>query len=177
MELDDDVSRSDLSRITEFLNQELEGMFLGDIKNYFTRRLLEQRDSFYNFLEKAMHILSSPNLLKMDDRMYFEGAVSLMACPEFRDIKRARLFMRLFEEKDAILDLFNEDMEYEGIKVHIGKENSCKDIQQCTVITCNYKIKNRTIGALGAIGPTRMEYGKVISAVRYLSEVLGKALE
>jgi len=177
MELDDDVSRSDLFRITEFLNQELEGVFLGDIKNYLTRRLLEQRDSFYDFLKKAMHILSSPNLLKMDDRMYFEGAVSLMACPEFRDIKRARLFMRLFEEKDAILNLFNEDMEYEGIKVHIGKENSCKDIQQCTVITCNYKIKNRTIGALGAIGPTRMEYGKVISAVRYLSEVLGKALE
>ena len=176
-DLEDEISRTDLLRIAEFLNQELGGMFLGDIKNYLTRRLLEQRDSFYNFLKKAMHIMSLPGLFRTEDKIYFEGTSSLMACPEFRDISRMRLFMRLFEEKREILNLFNEDMESEGIKVHIGKENICKDIQHYSVVTCNYKIDNRTIGALGAIGPTRMEYGKVMSAVTYLSEVLGKALE
>ena len=70
-----------------------------------------------------------------------------------------------------------EDMETDGVKVHIGKENSCRYIQDCTIITCNYKIKDRTIGALGAIGPTRMEYGKVITVVKYLSHILGNILE
>ena len=109
--------------------------------------------------------------------MYFEGATSIMSCPEFKDISKARLFLRFFEDKKEIVELFNEDMEKDGIKVHIGRENACKYIQECTVITCNYKIKERTIGAIGAIGPTRMQYGKVISAVTYLSQVLGKALE
>ncbi|NQT75272.1 MAG: heat-inducible transcription repressor HrcA [Candidatus Omnitrophica bacterium] len=177
IDLEEEIDKAELFRITEFLNQELGGMFLGEIRSYLTRRLLEQRDSFYAFLKKAILMLSAPSLLRKEDRVYFEGAVSLMSYPEFKDISKARLFLRLFEEKKDILDLFNEDMETEGIKVHIGKENTCKSIQECSVVTCNYKIRQRTIGAIGAIGPTRMEYGKVIPAVNYLSEVLGKVLE
>ena len=177
LELEEEITKPELFRLSEFLNQELEGMFLGETKDYLTRRLLQQRDSLYTFFEKAILMLSTPSLLKMEDRFYFEGTTSLMSYPEFVDIRKARLFLKLFEEKKDILDLFNEDMETEGVKVHIGKENICKSIQECSVITCNYKVKQRTIGALGAIGPTRMEYGKVIFAVRYLSEVLGKALE
>ncbi|NQV04336.1 MAG: heat-inducible transcription repressor HrcA [Candidatus Omnitrophica bacterium] len=177
MEIEDEFCKSDLVRISEFLNQELEGMFLGDIKDYLTRRLLQEHDSFYTFLKKAMLVLSIPSFLKTEDRMYFEGATSIMSCPEFKDISKARLFLKLLDDKKEILDLFNEDMEKDGIKVHIGGENAFKYMQECTIITCNYKIRHRTIGAIGAIGPTRMEYGKVISAVGYLSEVLGKALE
>jgi heat-inducible transcriptional repressor len=177
MDMDGETSRSELFRIAEFLNHELEGMFLGEIKNHLTRRLLQQGDSFYTFLKKAMLILSSPSLLRMEDRMYFEGTTTLMAYPEFRDIRKARLFLKIFEEKKDILDLFDEDMETEGIKVHIGRENAYRSIHECTVITCNYKIRERTIGVMGAIGPTRMEYGKVISAVGYLSQVLGRVLE
>ncbi|MFC1624624.1 heat-inducible transcriptional repressor HrcA [Candidatus Omnitrophota bacterium] len=177
LDIEEELTRSELLRISEFLNQELDGMFLEEIQNYLRRRLLEQRDSFYTFFKKAMLILSAPSLLKMEDRMYFEGATSLMSYPEFKDISKARLFLKLFEEKKDILDLFNEDIETDGIKVHIGRENACKAIQNYTVVTCNYKIRNRAIGVLGAIGPTRMEYGKVISAVGYLSDILGKALE
>lgn len=177
LEMEEEFTKSELFRISEFLNHELDGMFLGDIKDYLTRRLLEQRDSFYAFLKKAMYILSIPGLLKMEDRIYFDGAASIMSCPEFRDVTKARLFLMLFEEKKDILDLFTQDMETEGTKVHIGKENSSRSIQDYTVITSNYKVKDRVTGALGAIGPTRMEYGKVISAVSYLSDVLGKVLE
>ncbi len=177
IEIDEDIILPELSRISEFLNQELEGMFLGEIRHYITRRLLEEQDSFYTFLKKAMFMLSAPSLLKMDDMVYFEGTASLMSYPEFNDISKARAFLKLFEEKKDILDLLTEDMESDGVKVHIGRENVCKYIQECSVVTCNYKTKDRTVGAVGAIGPTRMEYGKIISAVRYLSEMLGKVLE
>ncbi|MBU1887742.1 MAG: hypothetical protein KKB46_00905, partial [Candidatus Omnitrophica bacterium] len=139
--------------------------------------LLEQSDSFYTFLKKAMYMLSIPGLLKTEDRIYFEGATSIIACPEFKDITKARLFLKLFEEKRDLMELFGEDMDAEGIKVHIGKENNRKSIQEYTIVTSNYKVNDRVIGALGAIGPTRMEYGRVISAVSYLSDILGKALE
>lgn len=176
-EFEEDIEKAELSRISEFLNQELEGMCMGELKDYLTRRLLEQRDSFYTFLKKAMLMLSAPSLLKMDDRVYIEGATVVISYPEFRDVSKARLFLKVFDDKKDILELFNEDMETDGVKVHIGKENVCRYIHGCTVVTSNYKMKDRTVGALGAIGPTRMEYGKVISAVTYLSEVLGKVLE
>ncbi|MBU1147189.1 MAG: heat-inducible transcriptional repressor HrcA, partial [Candidatus Omnitrophica bacterium] len=165
LNVEDGLTKSDLFRMSEFLNQELEGMFLGDIRNHLTRRLLEERDSFYAFLKKAVTMLSNPNFFNMEERLYFEGTSGLMSHPEFEDIKKARVFLRLFEDKKDLVDLFNEDMESDGIKVHIGKENTCRHIQDCAIVTCNYQINGRTIGALGAIGPTRMEYGKVMSAV------------
>ncbi|MBU1888271.1 MAG: heat-inducible transcriptional repressor HrcA, partial [Candidatus Omnitrophica bacterium] len=160
LDMEEEFVKSELFRISEFLNQELSGMFLGDIKGYLTRRLLEQSDSFYTFLKKAMYMLSIPGLLKMEDRIYFEGATSIIACPEFKDITKARLFLKLFEEKRDLMELFGEDMDAEGIKVHIGKENNRKSVQEYTIVTSNYKVNDRVIGALGAIGPTRMEYGR-----------------
>ncbi len=177
LELEEDLTKTELFRMSEFLNQELEGLFLGDIKNHLTRRILQERDSFYAFLKKAISIFSRPGFLRAEDKMYFDGTAGLMSHPEFDDMRRARSFLKLFEEKQDILDVFNGDIEAEGVKVHIGKENTCKYIQDFAVVTCNYKVKDRAIGALGAIGPTRMEYGKVISAVTYLSELLGRALE
>jgi heat-inducible transcriptional repressor len=138
---------------------------------------LEQSDSLYAFLKKAIGLVSNPSFLRMEDRFYCEGTASVMSYPEFKDITKARSFLKLLEDRKEILDLFNEDMENDGIKVHIGRENVCKYIQDCAVVTCNYEIKDNIVGALGAIGPTRMEYGKVISTVKYISEVLGKVLD
>jgi heat-inducible transcriptional repressor len=177
LDLGIDLNREELVRIAEFLNHELEDMSLGEIKPYLTRRLLEEKDSFYTFLKKTIDILSMPNLLKMEGHLYYEGMTCMMTHPEFSDIKKARIFLKLFEDQKQLLDLLYEDMDHEGLKIHIGKENVFKDVQDCTVITCNYFVKNQIVGAIAAIGPTRMEYGKTISAIRYLSEILGKVLE
>ena len=177
LEMEEQLARTELVRISEFLNQELEGMFLGEINNHLMRKLLEQRDSFYTFLKRSILLLSMPSLLNMEERVYFDGTTGLMEQPEFKDTSKVKLFLKLFEEKTDILNLFNEDIGKDGIKIHIGKENFCKDIQDCTVVTSNYKVKDRVLGVIGAIGPTRMEYGKVISTVTYLSEAIGKVLE
>jgi len=177
MDLEEEFTKEELSRISNFLNSELKGMFLSDIKDYLTYKMLEYHDSFYAFLKRALFILSMPNLLNMQEKMYYDGTATLMSYPEFRDISKAKMFLKLLEEKRGILELFYEDMEEEGVKVHIGLEDICKDIQDCSVVTCNYKIKDRIAGSIGAIGPMRMEYGKIISALKYISELLGRALE
>jgi len=99
-----------------------------------------------------------------------------MSHPEFHDVVKARIFLKAFEDKKELFNLLYEDMEQEGLKIHIGKENRFKDMQDCTVITSNYKLNDKVIGAIAAIGPTRMEYGKVMSVIKYLSETIGKVL-
>jgi len=100
-----------------------------------------------------------------------------MSHPEFTDVKKARLFLRACEDRKGLLNLLNQDMEQDGIKIHIGKENVSSDIQDLSVISCNYKVNDMTVGAIAAIGPTRMEYGKVISVIKHISRELGKELE
>jgi len=177
MDFEEHLTRQELTRITEFLNIELEGISLGDIKSYLTRKLLEERDSFYTFLKRAADILSVPGLFRADDHLYFDGAACIMSHPEFTDIKKARLFLRACEDKKGLLNLLNQDMESEGVKIHIGKENICNEIQELSIVTCNYKVSDMTVGTIAAIGPTRMEYGKVMSVLRYISNELGKELE
>lgn len=177
MDFEEHITKQELMRITEFLNSELEGVSLGDIKSYLTRKLLEERDSFYTFLKRAMDILSVPGLFMAEDHLYFEGAACIMSHPEFTDVRKAILFLRVCEDKKGLLNLLNEDMELDGIKIHIGKENIDSEIQDCSIVTCNYKINGATVGAMAAIGPTRMEYGKVMSVLKYISHQLGKELE
>jgi len=177
MDIEERITKQELGRITEFLNSELEGISLGEIKSYLTRKLLEERDSFYTFLKRATDILSIPGLFKADDHLYFEGAACIMSHPEFADIRKARLFLRACEDKKGLLNLLNEDMELDGIKIHIGKENIDSEIYNCSVVTSSYKINDVVVGAMAAIGPTRMEYGKVISVLKYISHELGKELE
>jgi len=177
MDIEERITKQELGRITEFLNRELEGVSLGDIKSYLTRKLLEERDSFYTFLKRAMDILSVPALFRADDHLYFEGAACIMSHPEFTDIRKAGLFLKACEDKKGLLNLLNQDMELEGVKIHIGKENLYNEIQELSIVTCNYKVNDMTVGAIAAIGPTRMEYGKVISVLRHISNELGKELE
>lgn len=177
MDFEERVTRQELTRITEFLNSELEGVSLGEIKSYLTRKLLEERDSFYTFLKRAADILSVPGLFRADDHLHFEGAACIMSHPEFTDVRKAGLFLKACEDKKDLLNLLNEDMELEGIKIHIGKENIDSEMQDCSIVTCNYKINGATVGAVAAIGPTRMEYGKVMSVLNYISRELGKELE
>jgi len=177
MDFEEHITKQELIRITEFLNSELEGISLGEIKSYLTRKLLEERDSFYTFLKRAADILSIPGLFRADDHLHFEGAACIMSHPEFTDVRKAGLFLRACEDKKDLLNLLNEDMEREGIKIHIGKENTDSEMQDCSIITCNYKINGATVGAVAAIGPTRMEYGKVMSVLKYISHELGKELE
>ena len=177
MDLEEHITRHELTRISEFLNSELEGISLGDIKSHLTRKLLEERDSFYTFLKRAMDILSVPNLFRTDEHLYFDGTACIMSHPEFSDVKKARLFLRACEDKKGILNLLNEDMERDGVNIHIGKENICSEIQGLSIVSCNYKVNGMTVGAIAAMGPTRMEYGKVISVIRHVSRELGKELE
>jgi len=177
MDFEEHITKQELVHITEFLNSELEGVFLGEIISYLTRKLLEEKDSFYMFLKKAMNILSVPGLFKSDDHLYFEGASCIMSHPEFADVRKARLFLKVCEDKKSLLNLMNEDMELEGMNVHIGKENIDSEVQNCSIVTCNYNIHDIVAGAVAAIGPTRMEYGKVMSVLKHISHELGKELE
>ena len=177
MDTEEHFTKQELMRIAEFLNSELEGISLGEIKSYLGRKLLEEKDSFYTFLKRAADILSIPGLFSADDHLYFEGAACIMSHPEFTDIRKARLFLKACEDKKSLLNLLNEDMEHEGTKIHIGKENIDNEIQDCSVITCNYDINGSTVGAIAAIGPTRMEYGKIMSVLEYISTELEKELE
>jgi heat-inducible transcriptional repressor len=63
-----------------------------------------------------------------------------------------------------------------GVQVRIGSENNLIAINNCSLITATYSIDGQTLGTIGILGPTRMEYGKVIGLMQYLSKEMSNIL-
>jgi heat-inducible transcriptional repressor len=99
--------------------------------------------------------------------------------PEFNDINKAKSLLNTLEEKDLLLNMLKDPQE--NVSVSIGSENKYEQLQNCSLITATYKLNGKVIGSIGVIGPTRMDYSKVISVVDCmtynLSDIITKILK
>lgn len=110
-----------------------------------------------------------------DDRIYLGGMTNIMMQPEFRDVEKVKDILELFEQESLLIQLFSSSGD-EGIHVRIGQENSIEAINDCSIITATYHLDGKPAGKIGILGPTRMNYGKVIGLLEYLTKDLSRAL-
>lgn len=131
-------------------------------------------------IEESSRILSSISTLTAvitfpgvsEDKLYFDGAYHILEQPEFRDPERVRLLFKTIEEKSELLDLFREDLAIEGAHIRIGSENRSFALSDCSTISASYMIDGNHVGTIGILGPTRMEYSKLVSLVDYLAKTI-----
>ena len=110
----------------------------------------------------------------------FEGINRLLSYPEFYDMDRLRDMLALFEKKDDLLEVLSEETKHtpdDRVQIYIGRENIVKVMDNSTLIFKAVRDHGKTVGAIGIIGPTRMDYRRVIATIdqltRGVSEVLG----
>jgi heat-inducible transcriptional repressor len=134
--------------------------------------MVVQESSFH----EAMRLLLESLEQKHRERVYMDGAVNILEQPEFKDVERFKPLMGLLEEEENIYDLLKSKADEHGVIVRIGHENKRVPIQVCSVVTANYRIGPNAVGVIGVLGPTRMDYAKVMSVVDYMANYLGKLL-
>ena len=110
-----------------------------------------------------------------DSTIEVRGADKLLTLPEFSDIESARELMSAIEQKDTFITLLNDAMSVE-LSVKIGSENSDPKLKNSSVLTATYKLNGEPIGSLGVVGPTRMNYPKVLALLKYLGQSLSDTL-
>ena len=111
-----------------------------------------------------------------EEQVYSSGTVNIFNQPEFRDPERAKSLLETLEEKDHLLRLLNAASKTSGVQVVIGHENEHNAMQECSLVTCTYYVGGDVVGILGAIGPTRMQYSRVVSAVGLVAASLSTLL-
>jgi heat-inducible transcriptional repressor len=108
------------------------------------------------------------------------GMKNILDYPEYSDTKKARELLQLLETKDMLYDMLDMtgDLEF---SIKIGSENIYEEFKNMSVVTATYRVGGEKIGSFGIIGPTRMDYGKVISVLNYvglsLNDILSCFLE
>ena len=114
-----------------------------------------------------------------------DGVDRLLSYPEFYDIGKLRDMLAMFERKDELLQLISGDtapmmpagQPDDGVHVYIGSENPVILMDGSTLVFKPVKKDGRTVGALGIIGPTRMNYKKVISMIDNITDSISEVLD
>lgn len=110
--------------------------------------------------------------------LYVSGAINMLDHPEFWDIETTRHLLRTFEEKERLAELLTALAAGEGVRVTIGEENPVSEMRECTLVTSTFMFRDHVIGILGVVGPRRLPYRDVISAVndtaRHVSDTLSR---
>ena len=113
---------------------------------------------------------------RQEQKVFLGGTKQLLNQPEFRDVERVRNLLGILEEEKVLKDLL-QGGEDSGLKVTIGSENKFTGIQDCSMVQATYRLNGQIVGTMAVLGPTRMEYGKVISVMDYLHEYLKTILD
>jgi heat-inducible transcriptional repressor len=173
-------TKDELDRCANYLNTEYAGKSLSEIRAEILRLMHEEKALFDKLLETAV-ILCSQSIEDEDDilgEVYVEGTSNILTKRDFADLERLRELLSTIGEKSRLLEILNEciarDTSRKGdVQVVIGSENRTPSLQNCTLISAPYRIGNsQAVGTLSVLGPTRMEYARMISIVSYVARVL-----
>ena len=104
------------------------------------------------------------------------GQTNLMNLYDPSQIDKLRNLFEAFNQKRDILHLLDQAIHASGVQLFIGEESGYDVLDDCTVVTSTYESEHKTLGVLGVIGPTRMEYQRVIPIVDLTAKMLSSAL-
>ncbi len=168
LELASDVSESDLEQVSNMLTQKLRGFPLGSP--------LCKPESIGNPDLDQLCVLVLDNLKKFQgetEAVYIEGASKVANA--FDAVDTVRRVLATLEQHFLVVSLIR-DVLSKGQKVAIGTELGIEPLAECSVVVSPYVVEGEQLGSIGLVGPTRMNYPKVLAAVNLVSTGLGKRL-
>ncbi|MEA4852843.1 MAG: heat-inducible transcriptional repressor HrcA [Christensenella sp.] len=125
-------------------------------------------------------VLDAININREKKELVYGGAQNIFNYPEYKDIGKAQHFLQILETKDMLYQVLSNATDLE-FSIHIGRENQYEDFKDMSIVTATYKVGGKKIGSFGVIGPTRMDYARVLSVLNYvgmsLSDILSCLLE
>ncbi len=176
IKIQENVTADLLIMLSNVLNSKLNGLTIDQIGNNILLEIEKELDIAKEIMIPIIDgIVDSINNIDYSD-VYLEGTTNILNFPEFMDIVKAKEFLNVLDEKEKIFKILNDKNASESIGVHIGTENDIQQIKDCSLVTATYSIGNIVLGTIGVIGPTRMEYAKVISSMNFLKRKLNEEI-
>lgn len=167
-------SAGELQQAANYLNRNYVGVHLTEIRGRLKREMAEARDEMNRIMAAAME-LADPGTEAED--LLVTGQNRLMDYEELADMRKLRQLFDAFQEKRGILHLLDRTSNAEGVRIFIGEESGFSALGACSVVTAPYKADGQVLGVLGVIGPTRMQYERVIPVVDATARLLSSLLQ
>lgn len=156
----------ELEKVHNLLSDVIEGRTLGEVRELFARRLADDR-LLYDKLRHRAFDLGHKAVSDVADRseMRIEGQQKLIELPEYGDVDRLKRLVVALDEREEILGLLDKTLASGAITVFIGSETGELGSGQLSLVMAPYTENGQPAGAVGVLGPTRMDYAKVVPLV------------
>lgn len=171
---------SSMREAANFVNALAEGRTLSELHAAISQEM-ERRRQEIDGLARAMVDAGLATWARNDgmpDRLIVRGAGNLLQAPEAQaDLERVRTLMDDLEHKRDIASFLELAQDAQGVRVFIGSENKLFSLSGSSLVVSSYMNADRTVvGAIGVIGPTRLNYGRIVPIVDYTAQLVGRLL-
>jgi heat-inducible transcriptional repressor len=178
--LDEEIPQNELDRAADYLNTEFRGWSLRTIRLQVFKRIEEMRATCETLLTRVAHLFLEGAIgQQQTGPLFLDGTSKILGQPEFVDARRVRELLDTFEQKARLIQILTaclESSSRSGATILIGRENPAAEMRQFTLIVAPFSYRNQMVGALGVVGPTRMEYDRTIHAVEYIAHLTSRML-
>lgn len=175
MEVESEISRDKLDKLTSFLNERLQGLTLKQIRETFEERVSDYK---YEEPELIQMFINSIDKLYFDEekgrKIFVGGTGDIITQPEFDDPKNFKNIIDLTEDKNLVVHIFQRPgSSVDEVTISIGSENQERKLKDYSVVYTSYSF-GEIKGNIGIIGPKRMNYKKMISLIEYTSKLISE---
>ncbi len=182
VQLDFDMEPSELEQAAGYLNEKLDRVPLQGLRQAILEDMRADQSALHRLLAQALRLaeqaLPPP---PGGGEVLVDGEESFLDAPEFADVHKARTLLRAFAEKDRILRVLDRVLGAQEVQIFIGAESEFASVPDVSVIAAPYGRGGQVLGTLAVVGPTRMNYARVIPLVdltaREISRVLSERPE
>ncbi|PCI28460.1 MAG: heat-inducible transcription repressor HrcA [SAR324 cluster bacterium] len=169
-------SETFLTRLSHILCVYFEGRTISEIRTSLIEKLSQNSETNQESLPLAIRLGKKAFDIEDQGDLYIFGRSNICGFPEFSSQQTLEIIFRAFDDKQALVSFFSDVMDIEGVQIRIGNENKTHDLDQCSVLATSYGNKENLLGSIGVVGPTRLNYSEVISAIDYSSQKLSLAV-
>ena len=168
-----DIDNSYLEMISNVLTQNTYDKTLAQAKAYALDEFKDDIRNHSQFISRVLDAIDDG--IDSKKSVVLGGAGNIFRFPEYQDVDKAKNFLQILETKEMLYSMLKKATELE-FSIRIGKENEFEEMKDMSVVTATYKIGGKALGSFGVIGPTRMNYAKVVALLNHIGNSLNGIL-
>ncbi|OGT72433.1 MAG: heat-inducible transcriptional repressor HrcA [Gammaproteobacteria bacterium RIFCSPLOWO2_02_FULL_56_15] len=170
---------AELQQAANYLNAMYSGKDLKRVRQEILAELHKMREdvnvSMQLAIEMAQKAFAQETPGPRSDYL-LTGHTNLMNVAELSNLDKLKKLFDSFNQKRDILHLLEQAVNAHGVQIFIGEESGYEVLDDCSIVTSPYEVDGQILGVLGVLGPTRMNYERVIPVVDITAKMLGMAL-
>ena len=174
--LDEVIPQEQLDKLARLVNDRFKGHSLLTIREQVQAQMEDERRHFDLLLDLALRISKEAFPTKEEaEKVYVGTRQNIILNEDSADIERLKGLLMAMEEKSRLIRILNECLSG-GPRIFIGKECDIQELNDCSLVAGSYECNNQVLGTVGVLGPTRMQYARLIAIVDFTAKLMSRLL-